>query len=110
MSEEVVLRDTDDSDGVRYLGANLNSDGELMVTGHDLGSGVSKIFGKDLDEYEWIFTIDSEQFPILIKELGGNVGDNVINLIRKKCTGTKAIDLEEVIREKVPHDFWSWIP
>ena len=109
MNDDVVLRDSKDSDGIRYLGASLKSNGDLIINGHDLGSGVSKIFGSDFNEYEWNYTVDSKNLSLLIKELGGNEKDHILQLIREKCTGMKAINLEEVVRKKVPHNFWNWM-
>jgi hypothetical protein len=103
------LRNSEDSEGIRYLGANLNSDGDLVVTGQDIGSGVSEIFGSSINEYEWVYTIKSEHISILTKALGGMEGDNIIGLIREKCTGERTANFEEIIREQVPHDFWNWM-
>ena len=41
----VVLRDTSDASGTRFLEARLDADGTLRIEGQDLGPGVSAVFG-----------------------------------------------------------------
>jgi len=56
-SKRVVLRNTRDADGTRYLEASINAEGDLVIEGQDLGPGVEEIFG--IREYEWAWTISS---------------------------------------------------
>lgn len=109
-TKTVVIRNTKDADDTRYLGARLNSSGDLLIEGHDIGPGVSKVFGGGLDEYEWSYTVKSKDLLFLIRALGGKEGDDILDLIVDRCTGERAVDLEEVIRkDKIPHEFWNWI-
>ncbi len=48
----VVLRDTRDEGGARYLEAAIKSNGDLVISGQDLGPGVKAFFG--VSEYEWV--------------------------------------------------------
>lgn len=51
----VVLRDTRDDGGTRYLEAFVKSNGDLIISGQDLGPGVEAFFG--VSEYEWAWTV-----------------------------------------------------
>ena len=108
MTGSVVLRDSEDANGTRYLEARMSGGRDLIVEGHDIGKGVSGSFGEGISEYEWNYTIKKENIPLLIKALGGKEGDDILELIADRCTGEAAQNLEEVIRDNnIPHEFWN---
>ena len=108
MTGYVVLRDLEGEDGTRHLEARIRGGRDLIIEGHDLGKGVSGVFGEGISEYEWNYTIKKEDIPLLIKALGGKEGDDVLALIADRCTGEGAKDLEEVIRNNnIPHKSWN---
>ncbi|MCJ7578904.1 MAG: hypothetical protein MUP98_00035 [Candidatus Aminicenantes bacterium] len=110
MTRRVVLRDLEDAEGTRYLEARVKGDGALIIEGQDLGNGVRKIFGEGIGEYEWSYIIKKENIPLVIKALGGQEGDDILELITDRCTGEDAQDLEDVIRSnKIPHEFLNWM-
>ena len=108
MTGRVVLRDSEDANGTRYLEARMSGGRDLIIEGHDIGEGVSRAFGEDISEYEWKYLIKKEDIPLLIKVLGGEEGDDILELIADRCTGEGAQNLEEVIRDNnIPHEFSS---
>ena len=74
-----------------------------------MGTSVGKFFGEDFSEYEWVNTIKKKDIHLLIKALGGNQDDNILELIKKKCTGENCIDLEGLISDQdIPSKTWTW--
>ena len=80
----------------------------MIIEGQDLGKGVSGAFGEGISEYEWNYIIKKEDIPLLIKALGGEEGNDILELIADRCTGEGSQNLEEVIRDNnIPHQFWN---
>jgi len=110
MTDCVVLRNAEDAGGTRHLEARMSEDSNLIIEGQDLGKGVSGVFGEGISEYEWNYLIEKENIPLLIKALGGEEGDDILELIADRCTGESAQSLEKVIRDNnIPHEFSSWM-
>ncbi len=104
----IVLRNIENAGDSRHLEASMNEAGDLVVEGHDLGSGVSSVFGPDVKEYEWVYTIKRESLPLLIKALGGDERDDALQVMAEKCKGEEALEIGMVISENdVPHEFWN---
>ena len=86
----------------------LDDDGDLRVEGQDLGRTVEEIWGDGLREYEFIRTVRKEHVPLLIDALGGQPGDDVLDLIEQRFAGQGTNELEKLIQEHdVPNEFWS---
>ena len=68
MPRTIVLRDLRDEGGIQHLEATLKTSGEPIVSGQDLGPGVSKVFG--VREYEWAWTISPAECRKLHAALG----------------------------------------
>jgi hypothetical protein len=66
----VTLRDTRDETGRRFLEATWEPGGPLVISGQDLGRGVSDAFGEGLTEYEWTWTIAPPDVQRLATALG----------------------------------------
>ena len=102
----VQLRDDRDGPIMRLLSASLDTDGNLEIEGHDLGPGASYAS----DEDEWRYTIRRRDFPQLIRLLGGEPGDDILELLEDKWTGPKAQEFERILIdsgiERV--NFFSW--
>jgi hypothetical protein len=104
----IVLRDQRDKDGLRHLSARLNADGALLVEGQDLGPGVSRVFGDDITEYEWVHTVAASHVPALVTALGGPDGADVLELLASGAAGHQAGDLIRVLKDhRIPYDAWS---
>jgi hypothetical protein len=87
--------------------AYLDSEGCLHIDGQDLGP-VTKAVSDD-GEYEYFYTIPAEDIPALVKVLGGKVGDNVLDVIKKKWSGKKSYDLGELLdKSQVRVKFSTW--
>jgi len=79
----IVLRDTRDASGTRFLEARLDADGTLRIEGQDLGPGVSAVFGPDLTEYEWWWRLPAGDVPWAVAALGGEPGDAPLPVIHR---------------------------
>ncbi|MBB4776948.1 hypothetical protein [Actinomadura livida] len=77
----VVLRDHSDENGTRHLRAVRNTSGDITLEGHDLGKGVSDVFGPGITEYEWAHQIAASDAARLLTALGGGPGDDVLDLL-----------------------------
>ncbi len=105
-SQSVVLRDISDAQGTRYLGASLNSDGELVIEGQDLGSGVDEIYG--FYEYEWAWTIRARDVPKLLRALQAK--PDVLSALSKRFAGDRADELQSFLDSQgIPYEVWGRI-
>ena len=68
----VVLRDTRDEGGTRYLDASIKSNGDLVFSGQDFGPGVEAFWG--VSEYEWVWTVAACDCKQLLVAFGGEYG------------------------------------
>ena len=102
----VTLRDDRDKLGSRHLVASLSADGTLTIEGQDLGRGVEQAFGSGGYEYEWAWTIRSEDIPQLIEAL--DAGEDVLAALATRISGDAFIGLGSFLEENgIPHEFWS---
>ena len=107
--EIIILRDIREPDDWRNLQVRFDDNGDLLIEGHDMGASVETFFGEGSNEYEWVTTVKAKDVRALNVALGGKRGDDTLELIRNKCTGENAIDLEQLIKKKdIPKKFWSW--
>ena len=107
MTTSVVLWQTRDAGGTRYLDATLTAEGELVIAGQDLGPGVEQVFGEGLIEYEYALTVAAADVPALAAALGATGGDVLAALQatfgRGQVIGPAAL-LDE---HDIPYEFWS---
>lgn len=102
----VVLRDTRDEDGTRYLEARIEENGDLTIQGQDLGAGVESYFGPGTREYEWCWTIRSPDLPRLREAL--KAGEDVLAALHARFSGDAAAGLSSFLKEEqVPYESWS---
>ena len=105
----VVLRDSRDEGGSRYLAASLRPDGSLSIDGQDLGPGVEGIFGAGNTEYEWTWTVVADDVPAVAAALGGEPGEDPLAVI-VRWFGEHRTDPGSRLRDAgVPVAFWSRI-
>jgi hypothetical protein len=103
----VTLRDERVGADTRWLGAYLDATGALHVDGHDLGPGTAPVSGDG--EYEWFEVIRAVDLPRLVAALGGDPGDDVLDLLARDWTGPRSYDFERRLRESgVPVKIFTW--
>ena len=104
----VVLREIRDERGSQYEVAQVEDDGILRIVGHDQGMGVSEFFGEDITSYEWVYVIAPEKVSALVGLLGGQDGDDVLDLLAAyhQRTGGR---INELLRgPDVASEFSNW--
>jgi hypothetical protein len=104
------LRDEKCGNDSRTLDAYFVDNGALRIEGQDLGPGTAPV--SDDGEYEWSYTYGAEVIPALVAALGGEVGENILELLARKYVGTAgSYELERVLRatgDTIPHAFSCW--
>jgi hypothetical protein len=93
----VRLRDGKDGPDRRFLCAYLDGDDNLRIDGQDLGPKTASVSSDG--EYEWFRTIKADDIPQLLRLLGADAGDNVLNVLEQHWCGKRAGDLEKIIRD-----------
>ncbi len=94
----LVLRDLRFDNGLHsILEASLTADGSLQLEAQDLG-GTSYLMNPD-GEYKCWRTIAPEHLPALIALLGGDPGDDILELLARDWTGFRSFDLEALLRQ-----------
>jgi hypothetical protein len=95
----VVLRDTRDASGTRFLEARLDPDGALRIEGQDLGPGVGEVFGAGLTEYEWWWRLDAGHVPAAVVALGGQPADDPLATVARWFADSGGTDPGSGLRE-----------
>lgn len=104
MLTKVVLRQSQDSGGSRYLDAAFDDHGDLVFTGQDLGPAVERFFG--CREYEWAWTVRAADLPKLAAALEAT-GD-LLAAIRDRFAGDRAGQVDAFLKEyAIPFEGWS---
>ena len=110
----VVLRDERTGGDRRFLSAEIDAQGELAFTGHDLGSGVNALSG--YSEYEWTVTIAAADVPKLAAALKvrGVFGTpwrrngRLLRALRRRFSGENASRIEPFLKDHgISHSFWN---
>jgi hypothetical protein len=73
---QLTLDHPDDDQGLYRRTLTLREDGSLVLEGQDLGRGVSDVFGKDIDEYEFARTVAADRVDELLRVLGVSGDDD----------------------------------
>jgi hypothetical protein len=103
----VSLRAEHDGPDHRYLSATLNSEGALVIEGHDLGPKTE--FVSSDGEYEWSRTILREHIPQLLILLDEPGDADILSILERHWTGPKSYELEDRIRDSdIPSALWVW--
>jgi hypothetical protein len=76
-SWRLTLDHRDDDQGLYRRTLTLREDGSLVLEGHDLGQGVSNVFGEGLNEYEFARTVAADQVDELRRLLGVSGDDDL---------------------------------
>ncbi len=101
----VTLRDIHNHLGSRHLVASLSADGTLTIEGQDFGLGVEQIFGDGNREYEWVWTVRSENIPHLVSAL--DAGDDVLTALAARFSNDAAAELKSFLdKREIPYEYW----
>jgi hypothetical protein len=101
------LNESRDDGSDLHLNAAIDSDGQLCITGHDLGP-VTRPVSSD-GEYEYWYTIQEHDIPALIVALGGAPGDDILAVLEDGWTGSDSYGLDAAIRKSgVPFSFHAY--
>ena len=104
---KVTLRQERNGADVRWLGAYVDAGGALHIDGQDLGPGTAMVSGDG--EYEWFMTIAAGDVPRLLPRLGGQPGDDVLDVLVRDWTGPQSYDLERLLRTSgIPVALSTW--
>ena len=102
---EVVLVDELIGSDSRRIWASLDFDGNLVVSGQDIGPKVARFFGTN--EYEFAYTVPKEYFQEFFLILGLESSDDPLEVI-KHFNGLNYEKLADALaNETMPVKFWS---
>jgi hypothetical protein len=102
-----VLRDEQTPGDRRTLTVELLADGRLVVDGWDLGSGVSGVFGEDVREYEWVWTVPAAAVKDAMVALGAEPGEHPLDVLERSFLTTGRDPGSTISDAGVPLEFWS---
>lgn len=104
---KVTLRDEVDGGDRRYLGAQLDATGSLVIDGQDLGPSTAPVSSDG--ENEWRVTISAKDIPGLLTLLDAPPAANILDFLAEKWTGSPSHELDKRIREsEIPRRFSSY--
>ena len=87
------------------LWAYVDGAGNLHVEGQDFGPTTALV--SDDGEYEFFYTVLAADVPALMRELGADRTDDVLDVLETSYAGDRARDLERVLRSgAVPVSFY----
>ena len=104
---EVVLLDEWLDGESRHVTAKLTEEGNLVVSGQDIGPSVERIFGSD--EYEYAHTIPADHIATFFELLGASQVTDILGAIdhfggRRYSEISDALEVAKAI---MPIGFWS---
>ena len=104
---EVVLLDEWLDGESRHVTAELNEDGNLVISGQDIGPSVERIFGSD--EYEYSHTIPALFIAQFFELLGAKQVTDILGAIDHFGRGRypEIVDALEKAKGAMPIKFWS---
>ena len=104
---EVILRAEIVGSDQRHLWAQIESNGDLVIAGQDLGPTVEQFFGER--EYEWAHSIKKQYIPQFLELLNQDPGANVMTVLQgyagERCD--LVCDAITAAADKFPIEFWS---
>jgi hypothetical protein len=110
MNERITLRAERDPRGFRSLTVRRDTSGDIVLEGHDLGSGVEEFWGSGHSEYEWVHTIPAGQDRRIREALGGVAGCDVFQLVAQWCEEHGEGNLVPTLEAAgVEVKFFSWV-
>jgi hypothetical protein len=111
MTWQLSLEHRDDDQGLYHRSLTRREDGALVLEGHDLGRGVSDVFGSNLSEYEFVRTVAEDQVVRLSAALGLTSDDDLRATLEARFAhpgGSQAFEL--FLKDHgIASDFWNRI-
>jgi hypothetical protein len=91
----------------RHVTAKLTEDGNMVISGQDIGPSVERIFGSD--EYEYAHTIPATHIAAFFELLGARQVTDILGAIDHFGRGRyqEIVDALERAKEIMPIGFWS---
>jgi hypothetical protein len=108
---QLTLEHRDDNQGLWRRTLTLRDDGSLVLEGHDLGRGVSEVFGEGVDEYEFARTVAADQVDQLRRALGVRGDDELRATLEKRFArpgGSHAFE-QFLTEHGIRSEFWNRI-
>ncbi len=104
---EVVLLDEWINGESRHVIAKLTDDGNLVISGQDIGPSVERIFGSD--EHEYSHTIPARYIAAFFELLGARQVTDILGAIDHFGRGRyhEIVAALEEAKETMPVEFWS---
>ena len=105
--KEVVLLEEQNGADSRSVWASLTENGDLIISGQDIGPGVERVFGSD--EYEFSHTIPSDYVLPFLEILGATKVTDVLIALRV-FGGPRYEEITnalETAQTSMPIRFWS---
>ena len=105
--KEVVLVEERSGADSRTIWASLAENGDLVISGHDIGPKVERFFGSD--EYEFFHTVPSDYVLPFFKILGATKVTDVLTALRHfgGSRYQEITDALETAKQSMPIRFWS---
>ena len=105
--KEVVLVEERSGADSRTIWASLAENGDLVISGHDIGPGVERVFGSD--EYEFAHTVPFDYVLPFLKILGATKVTDVLTALRHFGGPhyEEITDALETAKQSMPIRFWS---
>lgn len=105
--KEVVLVEERSGADSRTIWASLAENGDLVISGHDIGPEVERVFGSD--EYEFTHTILFNNVLPFLKILGATKVTDVLTALRHfgGPRYQEITDALETAKQSMPIRFWS---
>ena len=105
-TEVVLLNEWLDGES-RHVTAKLTDDGNLVISGQDIGPSVERIFGSD--EYEYSHTIPAPYIAAFFELLGARQVTDILGAIdhfgRRRYS--EIVSALEEAKKVMPIQFWS---
>jgi hypothetical protein len=107
-ARSVTLRSEGEGRDWHSLSVCLDENGDVRIEGQDLGPRVAGWWGEGRTEYEWTITIGAADVAAYVRCLGGNPGDDVLELVRT-CydRGSFCVSQRFLNEQGIPNDLWS---
>jgi len=105
--KEVVLLEERNGADSRSVWASLVENGDLIISGQDIGPGVERVFGSD--EYEFSHTVPSDYVLPFLEILGAIKVTDVLTALRAfgGSRYEEITDALETAQTSMPIRFWS---
>jgi hypothetical protein len=102
----VILREERTASGSSHLRARVDDNGDVVIEGQDLGETPQRFWGSG--EYEWAITIPAESVSDLVIKLGGQPGDDALDLLATRFHEDESHATTTFLDEAgVSYRFWS---